>query len=387
MRDARPLPRQQKLLILLVGLALALGLAGGAAAKKRPKLFVSGNGVDSATCGTKADPCRSISQAIANAESGSKVIVGPGRYGDINADGDFDDPGEETPTDPFCGCMIQVDKELQILSRDGAHATVLDAAGANVSVVEIRGYQYVVQDFVFGKPGRGFTLMRGRIGLEVPQGHGRVGGNLAVGNRNGFWLDSGPLVIEGNLAIANEVSGFENQNAANSLVDNVAIANGLGFRDGSQVPGGEYFHNVSAGNTVHGFQTLSNSSIRIAENVIAGNVQVGVDLGFTPDTKITGSAIVGNGSCGIRFANADEEQPFMFQVKNSDLYGNGERCGIWHTWDNPVAIDARKVFWGSPEGPGVEPADGLVDIPIESVLVDPVAAEEFRVELGELPFR
>jgi len=53
------------------------------------------------TCGAKATPCRSIQCAIREADPGDTIIVGPGRYGDLNADGDLADRGESpSPTDP-----------------------------------------------------------------------------------------------------------------------------------------------------------------------------------------------------------------------------------------------------------------------------------------------
>ena len=42
-------------------------------------LAVANHGVDGPTCGAKASPCRSISNAIANASPGDKIVVGPGR--------------------------------------------------------------------------------------------------------------------------------------------------------------------------------------------------------------------------------------------------------------------------------------------------------------------
>ena len=59
-------------------------------------LSVANNGLDSATCGSSAAPCRSISQAIANASEGDTIVVGPGRYGDLNGNRIFGEVGEET---------------------------------------------------------------------------------------------------------------------------------------------------------------------------------------------------------------------------------------------------------------------------------------------------
>ena len=58
-------------------------------------LHVANNGIDSDTCGAGSAPCRSISRAIVNAAAGDTIVVGPGRYGDLNGDGSFGGPGEE----------------------------------------------------------------------------------------------------------------------------------------------------------------------------------------------------------------------------------------------------------------------------------------------------
>lgn len=92
------------------------------------KLHVENHGVDSPTCGDKKAPCRSISQAIDNAAPNDGIVVGPGRYGDLDGDGSFAGIGEEqAEAGGGCFCMIKVDKPLSIESRDGANATVLDA--------------------------------------------------------------------------------------------------------------------------------------------------------------------------------------------------------------------------------------------------------------------
>src|SRR5262245_14686348 len=98
--DAR---RQSQLGAALVA-AIALAAPANAAT-----LRVANNGVDGAGCGTTTSPCRSLSRAIANAVAGDRIIVGPGRYGDLDRDGTFGESGEETGAG--CsgnGCMILV---------------------------------------------------------------------------------------------------------------------------------------------------------------------------------------------------------------------------------------------------------------------------------------
>src|SRR5437868_2725709 len=80
-------------------------------------LHVANNGVDTQACGAKDAPCRSISQAIANAKDGDRILVGPGRYGDLNGNGSFSDSGDESAELNFgCVCMIKVNKSIQLKS-------------------------------------------------------------------------------------------------------------------------------------------------------------------------------------------------------------------------------------------------------------------------------
>jgi len=81
--------------VALMSLVPMLLLAIGVAVADSATLNVANNGVDSDICGAASAPCRSISQAIANAADGDTVVVGPGRYGDLNGDGRLGGPGEE----------------------------------------------------------------------------------------------------------------------------------------------------------------------------------------------------------------------------------------------------------------------------------------------------
>jgi len=155
------LPGRSVLLLLAVA---GLGLGALAGAAEAATLNVANNGVDSGTCGAAASPCRSISQAIANASAGDRIVVGPGRYGDLDGDGAFTSAGEEAPS-VACSCMIKVDKAVTIESRAGAGATVLDAGGLPGTVVGI-----LASGVVFGRAKKGFTLTGGISGLDVFSG-------------------------------------------------------------------------------------------------------------------------------------------------------------------------------------------------------------------------
>src|SRR5690348_12492847 len=85
---------------------------------------VESNGLDGPSCGTVAVACRSISRAIKLAAAGDTIVVGPGRYGDLNHDGDLLDPGDEASG--FQSSLIYINKPLRVVSSHGAADTVID---------------------------------------------------------------------------------------------------------------------------------------------------------------------------------------------------------------------------------------------------------------------
>jgi hypothetical protein len=70
----------------VAGLLALTSLVGGSPVFAAT-LLVAAGGLDADGCGTKAAPCRSITRAVGNAAPGDKIVVGPGRYGDLDADG------------------------------------------------------------------------------------------------------------------------------------------------------------------------------------------------------------------------------------------------------------------------------------------------------------
>lgn len=134
----RPMRYGQIWLPLMFSLLLAAGEIQAAT------LYVANNGVDSSTCGAQTAPCRSITQTITNATDGDTVIVGPGRYGDIDFDGAYSSPGEDN------GLLIT--KALTIESSHGAQATLLYGTEDGMWV------EFGASGVTFGRPGHGFTL-------------------------------------------------------------------------------------------------------------------------------------------------------------------------------------------------------------------------------------
>ena len=323
-------------------------------------LNVASNGTDSASCGTSS-PCRSISQAIALAAAGDTIVVGPGRYGDLNDNGTFGETGEE-PVPGACGCMIDVDKKLTILSRDGAAATVIDAKGEAVTAVLIEGA--TASGTVFGKANKGFTIAGGSgvVGLTINGGATGVvvAGNTSSYNDFGFRADASGAAFNNNRAVGNLFQGIY-VTATASIVGNVvtqSAQNGIWLSAGGPhtVKG-----NVSSGNLGDGI---------LIDAVATGSV-------------VSGNAVLDNGASGIEVTAAGSAT----LAKNS-IFGNGTaagpaaNCGL--TSAAAVPIDASKSFWGAASGPGADPADAVCGASAGTVTVLPVATKEVKVGVKAL---
>ncbi len=353
------------LLLTLVLVAVEPGAASAVT------LNVANNGEDSDGCGAEGSPCRSISRAIANAAHGDTIIVGPGRYGDLDGDGAFGGTGEETaPAE--CGCMIDVNKQVTLQSRDGAGVTVLDAGGANVDVVRI------TVAAVFGGREKGFSLTRGDSGLVFSTPH------------------FAPLTVQGNLAIRNARSGFDvhGYTIGVQLMNNFAVANGsYGFS--LRVAQCELTGNLAAANGINGFQIENNRDRRVLASELKNNVAVAnqgygfaIVGGPSAPTTLRRNAALGNRRFGIGLA----AEPV--RITENNVYGNNSQefaghtnCGL-HISDNVGGpVDATNNFWGSADGPGLDPADAICNDGEAGIDSAPFAVREFRIDLRPLMVR
>ncbi|NTX16619.1 right-handed parallel beta-helix repeat-containing protein [Myxococcus sp. CA051A] len=340
--------RQMLGMVTVVG---TLWLPSPSMAEPTRTLHVANNALDSATCGAKANPCRSISRAIAHARDGDRILVHPGRYGDLNADGDFSDPGDEAAeVQTGCRCMILINKRLKVESTGGAQVTVLAAAGAVLDVVNI-----TASNVSFGDYGKGFTLTgAGKvtdddgIGLDVLGGRDvRVIGNIAQGNRD---------------------AGFAIRGDNHTVRDNVSTGNGMGFSLGSDTEGHTVKENLATNNGNdevfgHGF-AVGGQKGTYEGNKAIGNRGIGFYLVLfsgTSDFEFEDNEAIGNRGAGmwVRFGA-------QLKVRSSNFFGNlGEsvggsfpaapNCGLVNDMGGP--IDAARNYWGAATGPGPDPAD------------------------------
>ena len=330
--------------------------------------FVAANGTDSATCGGKKEPCRTITAAMANALDGDTVEVGPGRYGDLNANGVLGEAEEEAPL--ACGCVVSLTKSLRLQSSAGAAVTVIEAGGAPF------GVRMESTDGVLGRSGRGFTIRgAGSTGVEVRGSRNRVEGNLATQNGNfGFRVMSSDAVLVGNTAVGNPLSGiFVSSGPGATLIGNRSFGSQTGFlvlADESTLTG-----NVASGNSGNGFH-LSGSGHRFERNVANGNGEAGLFVQNAASAEsIVGNAFVGNGGPGLRLIGPVSE------ISRNNIFGNDPsgNCGVLNQTD--LVVQMTKNFWGAASGPGANPADDVCNLVFSTTSVGPVAKKPFKVKL------
>jgi parallel beta-helix repeat protein len=343
--------RSWKPVLLLPVVALVLGGWGGAV--QATTLNVANNGVDSSSCGGKDLPCRSISQAIANASPDDTIVVGPGRYGDLNGNGIFGEVGEETAeVGGGCSCMIKINKRLALKSSDGSAVTVLDAGG-----IEIRAVLIQTDGVVFGRRGQGFTIVNaGSTGVVVDNASNvMVVGNVA--SYNGLNLNDGFLIIGSghtiseNIARGNIRAGFNISGSGHTVSDNAASGNFLGFElTGS----GQFTRNVASSNGDAGGIIINVGVIEIRRNAVIDNSGDGIRV-FSKDATITQNNIFGNGT-------------------------SGSNCGLLNV--SGTVLTAPNNFWGAASGPGPDPADAVGEAcggHPDPTIVDPVATKPFNI--------
>ena len=369
-------PRISVALASIVAMS-ALGVAGTANAAG-VRWYVATNGIDGTTCGKQASPCRTITQAIANASSGDTILVGPGDYGDIDGDGALISPGDETGyLTSGRDCLVEVNKPLTILSLYGASITRIDASSRNSSNTALESYAPVIitsPGVEFGRRSQGFSLIGARrsAGLITATAGDRVkiGGNIASGNGTGFQIGStGPVVlVQLNLALSNE-TGFASAGRPVDFIRNAAQGNGVGFSAQGLTgkPAPRVQQNVSTGNIV-GFQFQGPISL-FDQNSAIGNLVTGVRL------------LQGSGTTG----------PTAVNVRNSNLYGNGtavdrpKNCGISN--ESNTRIVADRIYWGAATGPGANPADVACNTGTSTTVTTPSAKSAVLVpDTAHFPF-
>jgi len=340
--------------IAFVLITTLLGIS--AAAVDAATLHVANNGIDSDTCGAGNAPCRSVSRAIVNAAAGDTIVVGPGRYGDLNGDGSFGGPGEEAAP-AGCGCMIEVNKRLTLQSSDGPGVTILDAGGA-----EITGILVQADGVTFGGgSGHGFTIVNARHeGLHVEGNGVTVAGNVAVGNG-----------LSGFVAIA--VVGTGNIIADNAAINNANV--GIQVNDSS----GTVTGNVASAN-LQGFSINTTGHVQFTQNVASGNRNQGLSSVVSAGAvlEIRRNSFLGNRGLGVSLFNSPTGSVTVTGITDNNIFGNGS-CGLQN--NTGALVTASGNFWGAATGPGSDPADAVCNDASSTTIVEPVATKPFNINV------
>ncbi len=327
-------------------LAVLLAVSGAGGPAVAATLHVAAGGIDADGCGTKTAPCRSLSRAIAAAGAGDKILVGPGRYGDLDADGALGEPGEESGGD----ALVTIDKPLVVESVEGAATTLIDAGNAALHAVEIDA-----AGARFGKAKKGFTVARaGLSGVLIAPGATdvTVSGVRAVRNQSGFGSKAARLVFRGDVAEANGDDGFSLTGNGSTIAGCRSTGNGgSGFAIGGS--DNVLKANVASANAADGF-VFSGDTHTLTGSVATGNA-TGLRVTSNNALTATGNSFLGNTNAGVAVT-----APGITLTK-SNVFGNGSigggNCGVATFGAGSVTLD--QICFGAPGGPGDDPADAI----------------------------
>jgi len=336
------------------------------AAADAASVRVASNGIDSNSCGPASKPCRSISRAIANANTGDAILVGPGRYGDVNNDGDFLDAGDEA-ADTSAGCIICIRKAVRISSTSGAAATIIDAAGTQISGLTNAVIIYA-DNTEFGGEYRGLTIANSTYyGLRVEYAANvKIVGNVSLNNLEvGFWITPARGVVRASYNIAtggghgflvfrdSSSSGFAEINR-NTATDNTQSGFFVVEPRGPRPTVNKLIENVSSKNS-QGMLIDAEGTV-IKRNIVSANA-VGI-VNDSRDTLIQDNTIVGNDSYSIAFF---PDAGTGNRVAGNNLFGNGQKtCAFYN--ESGEFVQAKNNYWGAATGSGSYPSDVICNI-------------------------
>jgi hypothetical protein len=333
--------RAVAILIALIPIAFSQDAPTSAAAAAGKTLWVTNDGADGATCGSRAKPCRSISQAIENASDGDSIGVGAGHYGNVSGNPNFGGPGDEHPGFPYigvhgepglAGCIVCITKALRISSIHGAAVTVIEGSpstpyGSNVMITH--------DHVVFGTKNHGFTITGGNtygvtvaffLGtFDVNLGHITVAGNVDVNDTNGF-------VFSGDYLTAFQLHGCPPDACSRSspivFSDNKAFGNGIGFSVVANADGGPVFlRNNLASGAGSGFVANAGTCPSCGESFsgndtdqVTDNVAAHCGTGFSMYTVgvVDGNTASDNANAGFII-----DAPFTESFRSNSAIGNG----------------------------------------------------------------
>jgi hypothetical protein len=114
------------------------------------------------------------------------------------------------------------------------------------------------------------------------------------------------------------------------------------------------------------------STGRFTGNVVNSNQTHGFFVNGS-DVEIRRNLIIGNGNLGIRAFS-------KVVITENNIFGNdtlGGNCGLLN--QGVTSLLATNNFWGTPSGPGPDPADAVCNDVGATTIVHPFATEAFRI--------
>jgi predicted outer membrane repeat protein len=266
-------------LALLFLAALLWGLQGVTPARADPgTLYVDGaTGSDDSDCSSAADPCETIGYALGEADGGDEILVAEGTY-------------TETLDISYDDLTLKGGYEAAGWTRDiAAHTTIIDADGADASVIGMHGVSGVTVEG-FTVQGANYTSGVGG-GLSIIAATSVVSGTVVRDNAAGMEGGGGIWIEEGGGA------------AELSLINSELLHNEAGEGGGLAGSGLVTLDNVSVISNAAlsgGGGGLSGGGPIILEDVqVVGNTAQGSGGGINADkVTITNSAIVSNTAGG-----------------------------------------------------------------------------------------
>jgi len=322
--------------------ALSIDLEA-AQAKSHRIIRVTTAGADGVNCGSKQSPCRSLSQAITNASDHDTILVGPGRYADLDQGAVPEYNEESGMVGTGCECLVYVGKQLNIISENGAASTHLDSFAYTELGYGWSGILYGVviaaDHVVFGRPGHGFTVSGANIAMLLGE-------------------SSSESVVSGNILSNYFNIGLENHGVKNLISANLSI----GYRG---------MYDSSNGFEIFGQDTTVRSNYAIGGSQgfyvygsghdLEENSAIGAGIGFSVwdgKVRLSRNSAIGNKGSGISIRAG------TVQVDQNNIFGNydfgrtGRNCGLSISSGQ---VTAKYNWWGAATGPGSDPADSVCD--------------------------
>lgn len=327
---------------------------------------VANNGLDSDTCGVKAAPCRTISRAISKANSGDKILVQPGIYGDYNQDDDLDDAGDEAYLEST-EAMIAVDKSVRILSTAGAMSTFIKVpSGKDYALY------FQANGASLGKTKKGFTVLGGDEAAIFVEGSNVRIISSRVKSSSGAGVLAGCATVEGQETPENRGSPSSGRILNSEISNNTG--QGLYLCENTSnwtLRSSEFSNNGSSGATLYGsghrvnknyftanqgygLEAIDVTNIRVVKNIAIANFNGGVTTGGSQSAILKRVATIGNAGVGYFFFGSGSVSQSNFYSNHGRINSDYSNCGIF---DNTADGSVSKNYFGSSIGPGIDPAD------------------------------